>query len=875
MKKNVFTASLLICITFQILVPEIKAAEVCEWNFRSCPEDIHGQVITVPEKVIALSPSIRACNATIQDVFADTAAIMFVIDNSSSMTSGGMGGARGNDVQGLRFSVTKDLLDTIYQSQPSSWVGLVVFRAGLYFDKNSYDIFEPLEGISDSSDYPDQAYLPPLKLDSTYNFDGTEMKGIDVIKFLLQTTTPPRQQAVQLVYEPEFEMRSGTNINSGFDAALQGLDKIPTGLISKEQRFLVFLSDGTPSPTEESEKPLYYFKQGLNTPTTFTVFLHNSLRVAPDSLVGMTENIRNNDYSETNPKSDIWVTKADNRDSVMSLFMNNVMNVIISKKSGQPTTMKLNGVVSTTLSDSAFKFNKDFAISKDTTVFTLEVTWRMIDAEDGSAYDSTDTNSFKIVRSTRVNQPSEGYLDCWERDLFLQFNGKPINAINETMNKLEVVFTTNRDSYKSVKVDITHKSGSAWDTLRGLQLSENDSGFSGFFDREIGTPKRDNILQHADPDSIILIYRNPDNPLDTIRKAYPFSISKILKFPAAYYYDKNADGKVDSIFIEVEGPVDQEDLEKLKSSITLPDSRKFKLNSISIVKGGIALDVTEQSSEIKTYVTPTDIIAVNSGTLPAGGLIEGNIINAQDKVAPVLMSGTFFSDKQDTMQVEFSEPVDHFSSKEPILFSHDGKTYSVYLAENGVFSRERFYTSKVTSVQSGFAITDGDLIWINTAAKIGDTLDVKQLNPENRKVRLKVQEAEYDVVVRTVNNPLKPDEPVPPKVVAIYEKNGQKAPQNGITIVVEPKGDIKNKIALRAKGFNIYDVVKHHIKKDIVGVFDAESQKLYFIWDGKNENKRKVGTGTYTAVMQIETISEKTNRTKTSVQKVPLGVKWK
>jgi hypothetical protein len=63
MKKNVFTASLLICIAFQILVPGIKAAEVCEWNFRSCPEDIHGQVITVPEKVIALSPNIRACNA--------------------------------------------------------------------------------------------------------------------------------------------------------------------------------------------------------------------------------------------------------------------------------------------------------------------------------------------------------------------------------------------------------------------------------------------------------------------------------------------------------------------------------------------------------------------------------------------------------------------------------------------------------------------------------------------------------------------------------------------------------------------------------------------------------------------------------------------
>ena len=81
----------------------------------------------------------------------------------------------------------------------------MVFRAGLYFDKNSYDIFEPLEGIDEDSPYPDQAYLPPLKLDSTYNFDGTEMKGIDVIKFLLQTTTPPRQQAVQLFNDRDCE----------------------------------------------------------------------------------------------------------------------------------------------------------------------------------------------------------------------------------------------------------------------------------------------------------------------------------------------------------------------------------------------------------------------------------------------------------------------------------------------------------------------------------------------------------------------------------------------------------------------------------------------------------------------------------------------
>lgn len=873
MKKNVFTASLLICITFQILVPEIKAAEVCEWNFRSCPEDIHGQVITVPEKVIALSPNIRACNAVTQTVSADTPAIMFVIDNSGSMTAGGGMGRGGNDVSGERFKVTTELLDTIYQAQPGAWVGLSIFGAGLHFNKKHHDIFEVLEGVPDSIDNSaEQAFLPPLRLDSTYNFNDTTMRGIDILKFLLRTRTQGRN--VFLAYNADFEVNRpyGTNINYGFDGALQGFKKLSEKIISKESRFIVFFSDGEPS--NDGHKDSTEFAKGEKTPTTFTVYLHSSETEAPPILQEMTENIKDNGYSKNNAKSTIKAMRSD-RDSLMTFFMNNVMNVIISKKSGQPTTMKLNGVVSTSYSDSAFKFNKDFAISTDTTTFTLEVTWRMIDAEDGSAYDSTDTNSFKIVRSTRVNQPSEGYLDCWERDLFLQFNGKPINAINETMNKLEVVFTTNSDRYKKVSVDITHKSGSTKDSLLALPLSENDSGFSGFFEREVGAPKRDNVLQHSDPDSIILIYRNPDNPLDTIRKAYPFAISKILKFPAASYFDKNADGKVDSIFIEVEGPVDQEDLEKLKSSITLPEPRKFKVNSISVVKGGIALDVTEQSNEIRTYVSPTDKIIVNSGSLPAGGLIEGNIINVQDKVAPVLLSGTFFSDRQDSLQVEFSEPVKHFSSKEPILFSHGGKTYRVELAENGVFSKERFYTSKVISVESGSAITEGDLIWINPAAGIGDTLGIKQLNPENRRVPLKVQEAEYEITVRTVNNPMKPDKPVPPEVVNVFGEKGKKVPPNGVVIVVEPKGEIKNKIKMDEGKVSIYDVVKHLVKKDIEGVFDEGTQKLYFIWDGTNEKKRVVGTGTYNAVIRATTISQKTNNRKTFSQIVPLGVKRK
>lgn len=871
MKKNVFTASLLICVAFQIVVPGIEAAEVCEWSFRSCPEAINNQLITVPDNVIALSPNIRACEAMTQSVSTDTPAIMFVIDNSGSMVSDAGGG---NDVDGARFEVTRDLLDTIFKAQPGARVGLSVFRAGLYFDKNTHDIFEVLEGVPDSIAFSsEQAYLPPLKLDSTYNFNDTTMRGIDILKFLLRTRNTGRN-GVQLEYQPLFEarMQSGTNINYGFDGALQGFEKLSEDLVPKENRFIVFFSDGKPS--NHGHKQQNYFEMGYNTPTTFTVYLHNRETVAPEVILNMTQNIRDNGYSETNIKSDIWVLRAD-RDSLMSLFMSNVMNIIINKNAGKPTVMKLNGQISTTFSDSAFKFNKDFAISNDTSEFTLEVTWRMTDEKSGRVYDSSATTGFKIVRSSKVNRPTEGFLNCWERDLFLQYDGKPITAVNETMNKLEAVFTTNSNRYKSVIVEITHKSGTSHDIL-GLPLVEGDSKFSANFDRQVGPPNvKDKILQHEATDSIILIYRNPDNPLDTIRKSYPFAIGKILKFPEAHYYDNNADGKVDSIYIKVEGSVVKDDLEKLKSSIVLPSNRNFKLDSISIVKDGIALHVKEQNKEIRTYVTSTDVIMVNGGILPAGGIITEAIVNAKDRVAPVLLSGKLFSNEQDSLQVEFSEPVESFISKEPILFSHGGKAYQVILAENGVFSREAtLYTARVISVQTGSAVSEGDMIWINPAARIGDTIDNKQLNPDNRKVPLTVQEVKYDIVIKTVNNPMRPDVPIPPIVKNAFEQAGRQVPDNGLVIVIEPKGDIKSKIKMEGSA-SVYDVVKSLIKKDIEGVFDPNTQKFFMVWDGVSEKRRKVGTGTYTAVIRVTTISEKTNSRSSSVQKIAVGVQRK
>lgn len=877
MKKNVVKPVCFFAL-ITLLVSWVEGAQVCEWRLNTCPENINNKVIKVPSNVISLSSRINFCNPTeifeISTVASDTPAIMFVIDNSTSMTRG-TGVGRGNDVDGTRFTVTKDLLDTISKTQPGAWVGLVVFRSGLYFDQRTHSMLVPLKGVPAVEEgYEYQAYLPPLKLDSLYMFDSTQMRGMDIIKFFLRTITVNR--AVQLEYEPLFSMPSGTNINNAFEGALQGFSLLPEQIIPRDQRFIVFLSDGEPQPYNERNpdsaahggKHPFEFTKGTNTPTTFTVYLHNTERVPPDSLISMTQNIRNNGYSVTNPHSDIWILET-NYDTLMSLFMKKIITPILSKQVGTPTFMVLNNITSTTHADSAFIFNNQFLLNKDTTFFSLNITYHMVDDENKKEYDTIRNTSFSIVRSNNVSKPSEGDIICWNRDLLLYYNGSPVTAVNETMNNLEVVFVT-ETAMTTVTVQVTHTNGPIQDIV-SIPLTNANSQWSGPFSRSVGVPiTGDRILQHLENDSIILIYRNPQNALDTLRKAYPFSISKILSFPSSYYYDNNADGYVDSIFIAVNGAVTSEDLNSLKNLIHLPVYRNFRVDSLKIVDGGLAYYVKDGSSEIKTNVTSSDIIIIDNATLPNGGIVTANIINIQDKVAPVLISGRLLSSAVgDSLQVVFSEPINVFISKSPILFSlPDGTIYHVELEAGGSLTRETQYTSKVTSVQAGHAIASNHFIWINSIAGINDKSGNIQSNPKNRKVPLTVLETPYDIVPKIINNPFKPNDEIPEVVRKAYEAIGIIPPLHGMVIVVEPQEKILRNINLQGK-LSVFDVVKNQIMKDIPGVFDKQTQKLYFIWEGKNSNGRKVGTGTYTAVINISDTDKNVKKTRT----LRLGVK--
>ncbi len=400
-----------IALLFAIGIWPVQADEQCEFSFTDCPENFHGDTIPVPENVIQLSANVKACPASMTTTGEELSApsVVFVIDHSGSMTGEGQGN---NDVMGSRFTVTKDLLDTIYTSYPEAEVGLVVFREHLYFDVSSDEYFaryfQPLDKTYD--DESDQAYLPPLQLNRSY--DGKN--GIDIIKDVLETDTIrtgglfTSSRYVDLAYKPSFESSLATNINVAFIAARAALSNAAA---APERQFVIFLSDGEPMGESQAGLPENDFVNGEDLPTSFTVFFTRD-DDAPQSLEDMTENIRENGYSATNPQSDLWAIET-NYDALMGLLMENVIGTILV--SGNPIGMAVNkSAPSVTYENGEFVFPSAFPLEESLSAFTLDINYRLTDESGGAIRDTVKTITFHVQREEDARTPRGIELNCWD-----------------------------------------------------------------------------------------------------------------------------------------------------------------------------------------------------------------------------------------------------------------------------------------------------------------------------------------------------------------------------------------------------------------------------------------------------------------------------
>lgn len=515
------------------------AGKICNLAFQVCPKTLEGTTINVPEDVIWLEPQLPFCTEEVRVQTGTTApapSIMFIIDNSGSMNN--------NDPQEARFSVTTTLLDSIFKANPATQVGLSIFTRRLSFDHRENPFFMPaFPGDTSQHD----SYVPLTALNHAFPNGRT---GLDTMKSLLtvvpgsnngdllHATKLPESRANTSVNndppgsppnsEGKYNVRDGTDITLGFEAARQAM-KASTA--APANQYFIFLSDGEPSQLDVGRVGIKEteFVQGTATPTTFTVYF-NSNSNAPDVIEDMTENIRANNYSASNPKSNHWAINLP-ATQLLGLLQSNVLNPIFANRPATPASATL-VTGGTTLNNSAlnansFVFPSRVPLAPNQTSIALTYNYTYVDS--GKTKTHQATYNVNIRRVPAGTPPTGVTTICKDPgDISLSHNGTPVNLVTADHEKLDVKLTLpNGEVCANCTVTVQPNTNRSGKDNEGVSVTAppGSGSYTGSFGRETSTTPaaNDGKLQHLPTDSIVVTWVNPLNPLEVIRKAFPYS----------------------------------------------------------------------------------------------------------------------------------------------------------------------------------------------------------------------------------------------------------------------------------------------------------------------------------------------------------------
>lgn len=505
------------------------SGQVCDLAFDGCPRALAGGVIKVPPEYIRLDLRVPHCDEFIRLAGGNPKppSIVFVIDNSGSMNE--------NDPTAARFNVVASLLDDIRNAEPSAAVGLVVFTRRLSFDHRENAFFRTAFP-RDTSQHDSFAPLTPL--DKAFANGRT---GLDTLKSLLKhdsegnliyATRLPASRANPVMNR--LDTRNGTDISLGFLAAKEAMRDSKS---DSAERFIVFLSDGAPStPDYGREASVDEFTAGAGVPATFTVFFDTQdIRpVAPATIVQMTANIRANGYSSANSKSGYWAVNQPGT-QLEEVLRNNVVGNVLSVPA-KPKDLVLASGDSTfhaaARDDKGFVFTHRLNLQADTTRMVLDYAYTYIDSSNGgaTAKEVIVPYPLTIVRAAGPIPAGLGGSCRDQAQVGLYRDGQPITAVTVDDIRLEARLTPPESlDCKGCGLKV---SASRFHDSESLTLSAASGYLAGVFDREESAAPvpGDGRLQNTPSDSIIVEFVNPENPLDRVRRAYPyFGAPSLLK----------------------------------------------------------------------------------------------------------------------------------------------------------------------------------------------------------------------------------------------------------------------------------------------------------------------------------------------------------
>jgi hypothetical protein len=515
------SATIVVALLCASIIGSLSAKTAGKFSYKGALEDYNNDTIMVNDTMLAMSEKIFGRMRVFADTLVDTPSIMFVIDNSGSMGPS----APYSDTNGNRYTVTSAYIDSVMKKYPSAEIGLSVFGTYLYFDTTDRDYFVTCPRQANG------AYVPLLTLNRTYPAFGN-MTGYQILKEILDTAYYSGTRGyVSLSYQPtNTNLRTaGTNITAGFDAAKHAMS---SAVHAKASQYIIFLSDGNANqPSARAE--MYRWVRGDSTPTTYTVFFTFN-NVVPAQIDTMTQNIRVNGYSSSNPRTNFWGFYNTTFQNLMNFLMTNVFNTFSSPKTGIPLQITSGTETVSIGTDSAFHFNRLFPLTGRVTPFNFTLKYQL--QRNSTILKDTSYNvRFQVLRNPSTLLDSRFETKFWNRDLAYRYNNATITTVTEAMDSLDIRFNhvpgTANYLYTNARARLyTVRAPSDTETYT---LTAGTGFYSTRFKRSVsGAPVPGNgTLEHAAiNDTIVALFNNSENPLlplDTLRLPIPIAIRNL------------------------------------------------------------------------------------------------------------------------------------------------------------------------------------------------------------------------------------------------------------------------------------------------------------------------------------------------------------
>ncbi|GEM_PF-3757388 len=483
----------------------VQADEICDLVITDCGPQTAPRTLTVPSKAIAFSPRVPACpDSVIVPALPVPPAIVFLIDQSLSIRDY-------NDPTGRRYKAATDILDMVAAVVPKAQVSLVVFNESLLFDYRDDAFFKPI--FPKNPDHAFDSYAPLTVLNKAFP-DGRS--GLDTLKGYLRTVDG------KLVHQTKRRDGQLTDFVLAYQAARAILDasKAP-----KHQQFVILITDGEPQDTGNKQEVADLLK-GKDIPTTFALFIGQSDNSSvPAGLGDFIKKVAKNGYSAANPRSTYFplATMPTDyapllKDSLLDLFTKvaAVPKSAALSVSGKPQAFQSgNG--------KEFLFGNRVPLERNNTPisFSLNYTAEYTDSTGKKTKDTTVTRDFNVIRSAgAISVPPGTSLSCREQaDIALYSQGKKLTRVRSPHKLLEVRLTP-AEGDSCAKCMTALNSLVAKDS-ESLALPAKGKYYSAEIPREsLTVAVGDHIWQNAEIDSLVIIYVNADNPLDSVRKSY-------------------------------------------------------------------------------------------------------------------------------------------------------------------------------------------------------------------------------------------------------------------------------------------------------------------------------------------------------------------